>query len=164
MNFAAFEKVRYGMMGAGIGLGLVSLVTVIFPPAAAIGGVLAVGAALFGGKKMWEQLEEQKQAEAINKLQQKLTETMMLASVRAQQHFAEASQQLKQFARDTFTEAAKRARKDLQTRVQDVQAARTRNGQETQSKIKDLQSRLQGLTAMAEMLAPLLPKRPATSK
>ena len=164
MNFAAFEKVRYGMMGAGIGLGLVSLVTVIFPPAAAIGGVLAVAAGLVGGKKMWEQLEEQKQAEAINKLQQKLTETMMLVGSRAQQHFAEASQQLKQFARDTFTEAAKRARKDLQTRVQDVQAARTRNGQETENKIKDLQSRLQGLAAMTEMLAPLLPKRPATSK
>lgn len=57
MKFETFEKVQRGMMGAGVGLGLATLVTVIFPPAAAIGAVLAIFGALFGAKKGVEQLE-----------------------------------------------------------------------------------------------------------
>jgi GTPase SAR1 family protein len=164
MGFAAFEKVRYGMMGMGIGLGLASLVTVIFPPAAAIGTLLAVAAGFLGGKKGLEQLEEQKRAEAISKMQQKLTETMMRASSQAQQRFAEVSQQMEQFAQNTFAEAAKRARTDLEGRIRDVRVARARNDQDTQTKVKELQSRLRLLSATKEVLGPLIPSRTSVPK
>jgi hypothetical protein len=159
INFPVFEKVRYGMMGAGIGVGLTSLLTVIFPPAGAIAGLLALAGFLGGWGEGWKVLTEQKRAEVINKLQQKLTETMMRASSQAQQHFAEMAQQLEQFARKTFADAAKRARTDLQSRIQDVQAARTRNARDAQTKVRDLQSRLQRLSAVKELLCPLLPNR-----
>ena len=164
VRFDNFEKARHGMMGLGVGLGLASLVTVIFPPAAAIGGLLALAAGLIGGNKGLEQLEEQKRAEVINKLQQKLTETMMRASSQAQQRFAEVAQQLEQFARDTFAEATKRSQTDLQSRVRDVNEARARSAQEAQAKVKELQSRLQRLTTLIQMLTALLSSRAAASK
>ena len=77
----------------------------------------------------------------------------------AQQRFAEVSQQLEQFARNTFAEAAKRARTDLQSRIQDVQAARTRSTQDAQLKVKDLQSRLQQLKVVMELLCQINPRR-----
>ena len=159
INFPVFEKVRYGMMGAGIGLGLTSLLTVIFPPAGAIAGFLALAGGWIGGREGWKLLDAQKRAEVITKLQQKLTETMMRASSQAQQHFAEIAQQLEQFARNTFADAAKRARTDLQNRIRDVQSARSRNANDAQAKVKELQARLQRLSALKELLRPLLPNR-----
>jgi predicted GTPase len=155
MKFTIFEKAQRGMMGFGVGFGLATLLTVVFPPAAAIGGLLTIAAGLFGGGKGLEQLAEQKRTEAISKLQQKLTETMMRASGQAQQHFAEGAQQLEQFARDTFEEAGKRSRTDLQNRLQDVQAARLRGGQEAQAKVKELQSRTARLSELTKLLTPL---------
>jgi GTP-binding protein EngB required for normal cell division len=155
MKFTTYEKVQRGMMGLGVGLGLASLLTVVFPPAAAIAGLLAIAGGLFGGKKGLEQLAEQKRTEAIGKLQQRLTETMMRAGSQAQQHFAEGAQQLEQFARNTFEAAAKRSRTDLQSRLRDVQAARTRTGQEAQAKTRELQSRAGQLAELAKLLAPL---------
>ena len=159
MGFGSFEKVRSGMMGLGIGIGLASLLTVVFPPAAAIGAFLSIIGGAYGAKKGLEQLEEQKRAQAINAMQQRLTETMSRASSQVQQHFAEMSQQLEQFARNTFVDAAKRARTDLQSRIQDVQAARLRSSQETQIKVKELQSRFNRLAASTDVLRPLIPTR-----
>ena len=155
MKFTTYEKVQRGMMGLGVGLGLASLLTVVFPPAAAIAGLLAIAGGLLGGKKGLEQLAEQKRTEAIAKLQQRLTETMMRAGSQAQQHFAEGAQQLEQFARNIFEAAAKQSRTDLQNRLRDVQAARLRSGQEAQAKIRELQSRVARLAEMTKLLAPL---------
>jgi enoyl-CoA hydratase/carnithine racemase len=163
MKFTTYEKVQRGMMGLGVGLGLASLLTVVFPPAAAIAGLLAIAGGLFGGKKGLEQLAEKKRTEAIAKLQQRLTETMMRASGQAQQHFAEGAQQLEQFARNTFEEAAKRSRTDLQSRLRDVQAARSRSGQEAKAKIRELQARAAQLSELAKSLAPLNQKTPKTA-
>ena len=163
MKFTTYEKVQRGMKGLGVGMGLASLLTVVFPPAAAIAGLLAIAGGLFGGKKGLEQLAEQKRTEAIAKLQQRLTETMMRASGQAQQHFAEGAQQLEQFARNTFEEATKRSRTDLQSRLRDVQAARSRSGQEAQAKIRELQARAAQLSELAKLLAPLNQTTPKTA-
>jgi GTP-binding protein EngB required for normal cell division len=164
MKFTIFEKAQRGMMGVGVGIGLASLLTMVFPPAAAIGGLLAIAAGLFDGKKGLEQLAELKRTEAITKLQQKLTETMMRASGQAQQHFAEGAQQLEQFARDTFEEAAKRSRTNLKSRLQDVQAARLRGGQEAQAKVKELQSRGTRLSELTKLLTPLIQQTQNTAQ
>ncbi|MDB6034018.1 MAG: hypothetical protein JWM16_4356 [Verrucomicrobiales bacterium] len=165
MAFGTFEKVRYGMMGMGIGLGLVTVLTAVFPPAAVLGLFLSAAAGAFGGKKGLEQLEEQKRAEAIQKLQNKLNETMMRAANQAQHRFAELSQQMEQFARNTFTEAAKRARTDLQGRIHQVQSARNRNTHEAQSQVKELQKHLQHLNTLKEVLRPLVTsKRPGAER
>ena len=36
MKFGVFDKLQRGMMGVGVGIGLATLLTVVFPPAAAI--------------------------------------------------------------------------------------------------------------------------------
>ncbi len=155
MDFRTFDKVQRGMMGMGVGIGLATLLTVVFPPAGAIAGVLAFAGGLFGGKKGLDQFAEQKRAEAIAKLQQRLTETMMRAGSQAQQHFAEGAQHLEQFARNTFEEAAKRSRTDLQNRLRDVQTARTRTAQEAQANLRELQSRAEQLAALKKIMTPL---------
>ena len=157
MKFGNFDKVQRGMMGIGVGVGLVTLLTVVFPPAATITVLLSIAAGLIGGKKGLEQLAEQKRAEAMAKLQQRLTETMLRAVSQAQQHFAESTQQLEQFARNTFEEAAKRSRTDLQSRLRDVQAARLRSGQEAQAKTRELQARTSNLSELTKLLSSLAP-------
>jgi GTP-binding protein EngB required for normal cell division len=158
VKFNGFEKLRHGMMGLGVGVGVVTLLTVVFPPAGAIAGLLTFAAACIGGTKGLEQLAEQKRAEVLARLQQRCTELMARASNQAQQHFAELSQQLERWARNTFTEAAKRARSDLQNRLQDISAARKRSAQESQSQVKELQARVRAVEGVIEILTPLLGK------
>lgn len=161
MKFGMFEKVQRGMMGLGVGVGLATLVTVIFPPAAAIGGLLALAAGYFGATKGLEQLEQQKRDQAVNALQRHLTETMMRAQSQSQQHFAEVAQQLEKFARDTFDQAAKRARTDLQNRLRDVGEARVRNSEEAQAKVRELQTRLQRVAQLTQALGGLALRKQA---
>jgi hypothetical protein len=151
MEFKVFDQVQRGMMGAGLGYGLATLVSVIIPVAAPI----ALLAAAIGGAKGYEQYQDQKRDQAIGKLQQLLTETMIRVSSQAQQHFSEMSQQLERFARDAFEEAVKRARADLQNRLQDVQAARLRSRQDTEARVKELKSRITQSADLAQSLAPL---------
>ena len=151
MEFKLFDKVQRSMMGAGLGYGLATLVSIVIPIAAPV----AVLAALLGGVKGYEQVNDQKREQAITKIQQLLTETMMRASSQVQQHLAEGAQQMEQFARNTFEEAAKRSRAELQNRLQDVQAARLRGGQEAMTKVKELQSRTARLSELTELLTPL---------
>ena len=164
IQFGTYEKVQRGMMGFGVGAGLAGLLAAVFPPAAAIGTLLWLAAGFVGGKKGLEQLEEQKRAHVIGLLQQKLNETMMRASGQAQQHFAETAQQLEQFALNTFADAAKRARTDLQNRLQDVQAARKRNTQDAQLKKEELQLRLKRLTQLKQSLDNFTPKLKSSRK
>jgi hypothetical protein len=70
---------------------------------------------------------------------------------------------LEQFARNTFEEATKRSRTDLQSRLRDVQAARSRSGQEAQAKIRELQARAAQLSELAKLLAPLNQTTPKTA-
>jgi len=159
IKFGTFEKLQRGMMGAGVGFGLATLVTVIFPPAAAIGGLLALAAGIFGAKEGLEQLQQHKRAEAAGKLQTELNKTMMRAKAQSMQRFAELSQQLRQFAHDTFEQAAKRARTDLQNRLQDVGEARARTSAEAQTKVRELQVRVQRVAFLTQALGALLPHK-----
>jgi len=155
VKFSGFEKLRHGMMGLGVGVGVVTLLTVVFPPAGAIAGLLSFAAACIGGTKGLEQLAEQKRAEVLARLQQRCMELMARASSQAQQHFAELSQQLERWARGIFTEAAKRARSDLQSRLQDVSAARKRSTQDSQLQVKELQARARAVEGVVKILSPL---------
>ncbi len=158
MKFSSFEKLRHGLMGFGVGAGVVTLLTVVFPPAGAIAGLLTLAAGWIGGEKGLEQLAEQKRAEVLARLQQRCMELMARASNQAQQHFAELSQQLERWARSTFNEAGKRARSDLQSRLQDISAARKRSTQDSQLQVKELQARARAVEAIVEILSPLRPK------
>jgi hypothetical protein len=161
MKFTPFEKVQRGMMGLGVGIGLASVLTIIFPPAAVIGGILAALGGGLGGYESLKQLEDQKRSEAISKIQQKLTETMMQANKQAQRRFGEMAAQLEKFAHDSFEGATTRARGDLQSRLKDVQAARARTGQEAQARTKDLQLRAARLSELGMILTTLRQIQPS---
>lgn len=106
-------------------------------------------------------MEQHKRAEAVGRLQAELNKTLMRAKTQAMQRLAEVSQQLRQFARDTFDQAAKRARTDLQNRLRDVGEARARSSEEAHAKVRELQTRLQRVTQLTQVLSVLAPRKQA---
>ena len=154
--FSTFDDLRTsvygGMAGAmitNVGLGLLSIV---FPPAAAVAGFAAMLGTMIGACQAAELASVRKNEEAFAKLQTILQNMLRQAQQQAVNHFNESSTQFERRARDVFEKSADRARNDLTKRIQEVEAMRSGNKEAVQAKASKLESTLKSLTSLRSSL------------
>lgn len=164
MHFSGFERLRnaflggtvggtLGTVGTGLATGLV--VGLIFPPAAAFafiaqfaGVIGGLGAALgfIGGGLFGDRSHRQRQKdEALNKLQNVLTDTVRLVQKQAIQQFQDTATGYERAANSAFQEAATHVSRELQDRLNTIVETRQRARQENQAKAAELQQALRRL-------------------
>lgn len=156
MMFSTFDDLRTsvygGMAGAmitNVGLGLISLV---FPPAAAVAGFAALIGGFVGACQAEELANARKREEALAKLQVILQNLLRNVQQQAISHFNELSTQFERRARNVFEKSAERARNDLTKRIQDVESTRSGSKEAAQAKARKLDTTLKALNTLRNSL------------
>lgn len=156
MSFSTFDDLRQslygGMAGAMIAnLGL-TLVAVVFPPAAAVAAFAAVIGGLIGGYQAKEIADNRKKEEAVSKLQAILQNLLRNLQQQATNHFTNSCRQFERRARESFEKAAEQARGDLARRISEVEEAQSLSKEASQSKAKELDHVLGQISQLLEVV------------
>lgn len=159
MQFSTFENLRTGFYGGMAGSMMVHVVMLAFPPAVVVLAPLSIVASFAGAKKAFDDLGQRKREEVLHRLSSLLTQMLLKASNQARSQLMENATILERTARDTFKQATERARKELQTRLKEVDEARVRTRQEADTKSTEIEGRLKAAQTIAKSLAAVIPRK-----
>ena len=161
LQFSGFENLRTALYGgmagsaiASVGLGLL---TIIFPPAGAAAMMVTMLGAFLGGREAIKLQTQRKRQEAIQALSNLLVQTVSKALNQVRNQFTEAATLLQRKARETFQQATERARTELQSRLKDVEEARTRSRKDAEAKARESEAKLKTLQGITASLTSILP-------
>lgn len=137
MHFSGFETARnlmYGGMAGGtmatIGIGLISM---LFPPAAAVGTLAAFIGGAIGAEKAEEAAKLRRQEEALSKLSALLHDLLRKAQRQALIQFDDMAVRLEREAEERFHSASEARRNELEARLRQVEEARGRSRDDYQA-------------------------------
>jgi len=165
MVFSRFEEYRNAMYGgmaggmmASIGVGLVSL---LFPPAAAVAGIATLIGSCIGGFEADKSVTVRRRDEAIGKLGAVLQKLMHKAQQQAIGQFNEIAAQYELEALEVLQKAAANQQTLLQGRLHGIEEARGHSQVENQSKAGELEATLKALERIEASLRPVVETSPA---
>ena len=145
MRFNAWDETRnlmYGGMAAGMPVSIaLSITAALVPPAIPV-MLAAYGiSVLLGGKLAFDSSQERRRDEAIAKLTTVLQNLLRQAQRQALAEFSKISGHLERRAEDVFRDAVQRRQAALQSRVEEVEQARSRNREENQQALAEVKRR-----------------------
>ena len=162
LEFNTFDHVRTalygGMAGATIASVGIGILSVVFPPAGAVALFATVLGGWFGGQEAARIQKQKDRQQVIQALSGLLSQTINKAATQARNQFTEHALLLERKARDTFQQATERAKAELQERIKEVQAARSTSQSEANSKMEDVERKLQKLQSIKDSLKSILPE------
>jgi len=168
VRFSGFEEARNalygGMAGSAIGGIAVTLLSVLFPPVAAISLVAAIAGGIIGSGLAAEDLAARRREEVLMKLQAILQNLARRCQRQAVNQFTEIANGYERYARDSFRQAAEQARNTLQERLKQVEAAGTHSRDENRARSDALRARIQQVESVRHSLDEIIAESPqATS-
>jgi hypothetical protein len=143
MHFSRFEDMRNAMYGgmagcmiAGLG---VSLVALLFPPAAAVAGIATLIGGCIGGHEADKSAKARRRDEVISRLGAVLQNLMRKAQRQAISQFSDMARAYEQRAGEVLQAVVERQRNLLQKRLQEIDEARSRTQGDNQKQLRPLE-------------------------
>ena len=157
----AWDKIRQGVMGKGMGAAIgFTVATVFAAPAAIVGAAMALGGLLGTIFNLRNQQYQSKEA-ALAQLANLLSDTIRTAQTNARQYFERTSHEYAHIAADVLKESTREVRDELRQKFEAVREARQHGQAENTRKAAALQSRIDKVDAVLRQAAGCLPARAA---
>lgn len=154
MQFSHFESARNifygGMAGGSIACMALSL---FFPPAGAAMAIGSIIGGLFGGWKMNAIAKNRKKEEAISKLKQMLSATIIQIQRQAIQQFQDMAVQSERNARKLFDQALDLAKDSLNRQQQEINNAKNATNEEMEEVITEAKSLVSIIDSSVKMIS-----------
>ena len=158
IHSSGFETIRNAMFGGSTGAAIAStgfaLVSILFPPAAAVSSIAVLIGAMMGGHKAHEIAAARKREEAIAKLSHLLQDLMRKAQRQALKQFDDMSGNLDRLAEEKLQMVIDEQKRQLEGNLRRIDAARNQNRDERKTEANQLSEWAKELVRIENALTP----------
>jgi hypothetical protein len=166
LNFNTFEELKGvlsgGMAGAMMATIAVTVVSIVFPPAAVISTIAALLGFGYGGQAAWSHIKAQQKAQFLNLLKQHLQSSASQMVLYATHHFDDLGSSYERKIGDFFRETVDNHRKRLEEQSEQARQTINRSREENDKLAEYVKHRIIKVENLLRQLKPLLPEKSHT--